>query len=639
MLWLLTIAIPLLIFFFWWSWRKRQKLTAQFVQSRLLAHLTVGVSRSALKMRMGLLVLAVTLLLAALARPLWGEVAEEVRQRGLDIVIAIDTSRSMLAEDLAPNRLARAKLAALDLMRLAKHDRLGLVAFAGTAFLQCPLTLDEEAFRQSVNALEVGIIPQGGTALAEAIDASLGAFKETDENFKILVLFTDGEDNEQGGLEAAQKAARSGMRIFTVGVGTANGELLRVQDEQGRRDYVKDDQGNVVKSRLNESWLTQIATATEGFYLAMSGANTMDVLYRQGLAPLPRGETTTKMIRQHKEQYMWPLSLALVLLLLEMFWAERKRVERAAPLSVAPVNEELRKAVAALAVLFFVATATASPGSALREYERGHFDEAHREFEKLADKHPQDARLHYNAGAAAYQAQRYDEAANHFLSAINPENLPLQQNAYYNLGNAHFRIGEQQDNPQQKTEAWEQAVKGYESALKLDSQDADAQFNLALVKKKLEELRQQQQQSKEQNKDQSKDDKDEQKDKNQDQQQQKEDQEKQQPQEPKPEDKQQQNQKDEQNRPKQDKPEDQQESAQDKDKADDKDGPDDKNSSRAQNQPGQEQDGSTEAPATPGQMTNEQVQKLLDAARSEEKAMIFQPPEKTRNKARVFKDW
>jgi Ca-activated chloride channel family protein len=227
MLWLLAITVPLLSFFFWWSWRKRQKLTAQFVQSRLLSYLTVGVSKSALKMRMALLVIAVALVLLTLARPLWGEVAEEVRQRGLDIVVAIDTSRSMLAEDVAPNRLARAKLAALDLMRLAKHDRLGLVVFAGTAFLQCPLTLDEDAFRQSVNAIEVGIIPQGGTALTEAIDASLAAFKEANENFKILVLFTDGEDHEAGALEAFENSAPSMRKEYVRQVTEAKAQETR----------------------------------------------------------------------------------------------------------------------------------------------------------------------------------------------------------------------------------------------------------------------------------------------------------------------------------------------------------------------------------------------------------------------------
>src|SRR5204863_10043701 len=166
----------------------------------------------------------------------------ETRQRGLDIVVAIDTSKSMLAEDITPNRLARAKLAALDLMQQAKSDRLGLLAFAGSAFLQCPLTIDDNAFRQSVESLDVNIIPQGGTALAEAINTALTAFKEG-ENFKVLVLFTDGEDNDEGALAAAEAAAKEGMKIFTIGVGTAEGELLRMKDAKGRTDYIRDDQG------------------------------------------------------------------------------------------------------------------------------------------------------------------------------------------------------------------------------------------------------------------------------------------------------------------------------------------------------------------------------------------------------------
>src|SRR6058998_1526337 len=133
----------------------------------------------------------------------------------------------MLATDVAPDRLRRAQLAALDLKRLAKSDRLGLVAFAGSAFLQCPLTLDDEAFRQSVEALDVNIIPQGGTALAEAIYAAKGAFKAGNDNHKVLVLFTDGEDHDGHALEAAKAAGKDGLRIFTVGVGTASGELLR----------------------------------------------------------------------------------------------------------------------------------------------------------------------------------------------------------------------------------------------------------------------------------------------------------------------------------------------------------------------------------------------------------------------------
>ncbi len=329
LLWLLWLVVPALAVFFWWAWRTRQRLISQFVQSRLLANLTVGVSSRRQKWRMALLVLAAALLVIVLARPQWGFTWEEAKQRGLDVVVAIDTSKSMLAEDIPPNRLARAKLAALELMQRARTDRLGLVAFAGTAFLQCPLTIDDAAFRQSVEALDVNTISQGGTALAAAIEATLTAYKEGD-NYKILVLFTDGEDHDSGALEAAENAAKEGLRIFTVGIGTAEGELLRLKNAQGNSDYVRDEQGNVVKSHLNERLLQQIAGATEGgFYLPLRGAKVIDTLYDQGLAKLPKSQHEEKFVRRYHERYHWPLALAVVLLLVEMLFPERKREPRA----------------------------------------------------------------------------------------------------------------------------------------------------------------------------------------------------------------------------------------------------------------------------------------------------------------------
>src|SRR6266566_3497689 len=232
-LWLLLVIPPGMFAFFWWSWRKRKQLVTQFIQARLLPALTVGISNKRQKFRLGSLLLAVVCLILALARPQWGFDLEVAKLRGLDIVVAIDTSKSMLAEDVAPNRLARAKLAALDLMQQAKADRLGLVAFAGSAFLQCPLTIDDAAFRQSVDSLDVNIIPQGGTALAQAIETALTAFKEG-ENYKVMVLFTDGEDQDSGALAAAQKATASDLIIFTIGIGSAEGEILRIKDAKGR---------------------------------------------------------------------------------------------------------------------------------------------------------------------------------------------------------------------------------------------------------------------------------------------------------------------------------------------------------------------------------------------------------------------
>src|SRR5438477_1344053 len=338
LLWLLLLAIPGTIAFFWWAWRIKRRLISQFVQSRLLANLTVGVSTTRQKIRMGLLVASVALLILVLARPQWGFDWEEAKQRGLDIVVAIDTSKSMLAEDVPPNRLTRAKLAALDLKRLAKTDRVGLIAFAGSAFLQCPLSLDDEAFRQSLNALDVNIIPQGGTALAEAIDTAQSAFKDKSDNHKVLVLFTDGEDHDGNAVEAARTAGKEGMLIFTVGVGTANGELLKVTDAKGRSDFIKDEQGNVVKSHLEEKLLQDIsqAAAPGGFYMLLSGANAMDLLYERGLAPLPKSEHSDRRVKRYHERYQWLLGLTILLLIGEMFLPEKRparRTERSRALS------------------------------------------------------------------------------------------------------------------------------------------------------------------------------------------------------------------------------------------------------------------------------------------------------------------
>ena len=433
-LWLLLVLPPALAAFFWWATRQREKLAARFIEARLLPALTVGLSPTRLKIRLACLVSAVALLIIALARPQWGFDLEEVRQHGLDIVVAIDTSKSMLATDIAPNRLTRAKLAALDLMQQAGADRLGLVAFTGDAFLECPLTIDDTAFRQSVEALDVNTLPQGGTAIAEAINTALTAFKER-ESYKVLVLLTDGEDNDGGALEAAQNAAKAGLKIFTVGIGTAEGDLLRVTDANGNSDYVRDEQGNVVKSHLNESLLEQIAGAASGFYLPLRGANTIDTLYEKGLAPLPKSEGKERWIRRYHERYHWPLGLAILLLLVEMLLPRRKPEKK---------NDMAGARVLAMMILLLLpGAANGSPASALKDYKAKKFAAAQKEYERLAsvDK-TGDARFVFNAGAAAYGATNYDAALKDFSAALAARDVKLQQAAYYNIGNTQFRIGE-----------------------------------------------------------------------------------------------------------------------------------------------------------------------------------------------------
>jgi len=634
-LWSLLLLVPLAVLLMW-SWRVRQRLLTQFISPRLLETLMSGVSRQRQKVRLGLFTMAVGLLLFSLAQPRWGFSLEEAKQRGLDIVVAIDTSKSMLADDIQPNRLQRAKLAALDLMRLAQSDRLGLVAFAGGAFLQCPLSLDEEAFRQSIDFLDVNIIPQGGTALAEAIQTARSAFKEETENHKVLVLFTDGEDNDDAdaALKAAQEAGKAGMRIFTMGVGTPTGELVSSKDPYGNRVFIKDAEGNVVKSRLNESLLQQIAKATDGFYLPLTGVRTMEVLYERGLAPLPKSEFSTRTIRQYYERFQWFIAAAIVLLLTEMLFPERMK-------SAKPGAQRPRPLVAAVGAVLLLLSGAYSFGAstdALKDYEQGKYSKARMEFERLARKNPEDSRLRYNAGAAAFQDEDYDTALKYFNATLSAPDLRLQEQSYYNLGNTLFRLGEKSEEAKAKQQQWEQSLHQYESALKLNTNDVDAKFNLDLVKRKLEELKQQQQKQDkkdDQNKDDQKDkDKQDQQDKKDEQQkqdksdQQKKDQEKQDQQKQEQEKQQQDSQKKDQQAQKQDQQQDQK-------KQDDQ--------QTAQDQRGQEPDKSAQQPnyARVMQMTPQQAQQLLDAQKSDERAMIFQPQNLRTNKPRdrVFKDW
>ena len=351
---------PVLAAFFWWALRVRQKLLAQFIHARLLAGLTVGVSPTRQKIRFALVILAVALLIITIARPQRGFDLQEVEQHGLDIVVAVDTSKSMLATDIAPNRLERAKLAALELMQRAGTDRMGLVAFAGDAFLECPLTIDNTAFQQSVQALNVNSIPQGGTALAAAINTALTAFKEKN-HYKALVLFTDGEDNDEGALEAAENAAKEGLKIFTIGIGSAEGTLVTVAGADGNTDYIRDEKGQVVKTKLNEALLQQIATTAGGFYLPLRGANTMDTLYEHGLAPLPKSENKEKLVRRYHEQFHWPLTAAMLLLLAEMFLPERKKSKVQKSLQTATKSKvETPAIVALIAILLLPVAAKAS---------------------------------------------------------------------------------------------------------------------------------------------------------------------------------------------------------------------------------------------------------------------------------------
>ncbi|MFN0069668.1 MAG: VWA domain-containing protein [Limisphaerales bacterium] len=649
-LWLLAGAAPLLALLAAWSWRRRRELVARFVPVRLQQRLAPGISRGRYAARAGLWLAGLACLLLALARPRLGVTDVEMNQRGLDVLVAIDVSRSMLAEDggAGVSRLARARLAAMDLVRLGGGDRFGLIAFAGTAFLQTPLTFDDEAFRQSLEALAPDLLPQGGTALGPAIRTALSAADSKEGNVSALVIFTDGENHESGVDEAAAAAAQAGLRIFTVGVGSPRGEVIQLRDAEGRVTYLKDATGQVVKSALNETMLKQIAEQTRGFYLPLQGPNPMATLYERGLAPLPRLDAGRRTFRQFHERFQWPLAAALALLALESLLPDQRR-RRGKLRAAAREHPTLRGVAAGAAGLLLLAAAAprteASAAAALRDYQRGQFGQAQAEYERLAARDTNDLRLRFNAGAAAFKARDLDNAEGGFRAATQAADIGLQKDAWRNLGDTAYFRGDAAPDPELKRQSWQEALRRYETALKINPADPAARNNREFVRRALEELppppKQQQQQKPQQQDPKSKQQEDPQPDQQSGKDNQPQDQEQSQG---------------DQEQPPEEKPGQQPKSPDSGQRQDGRDQPDNPDQSRGQDSP-QAEDGkqgreargdqgesgqdaaASGADGTPreaGDLTRAEAQRLLDSARGEEKIL---PLEKPRARSRTLKDW
>jgi Ca-activated chloride channel family protein len=322
--WLMAL-VPLVIVLFIWSFRARRRALEQFVAAPLAARLTASVRPVARRWKAILLVGTLVFALLALTRPQWGFEWREVKRKGVDIFVLLDVSKSMLAEDVRPNRLAQAKFAVEDLLQKLEGDRIGLIAFAGTAFVQCPLTVDYAAFRMTLRDADPGIIPRGGTAIAAAVRTALKGFAAGEGSDRAIVIMTDGEQTE-GDIEAvAREAAQAGVRIYAIGIGTTEGELIPVRERGASLAFVKDDAGNVVKSRLDEESLKKLALETKGIYVhSAAGDFGMDTIYEKGIGQLQHKEQEARLQKRRFEKFQWPLGVAFGLLLVESFIRDRK---------------------------------------------------------------------------------------------------------------------------------------------------------------------------------------------------------------------------------------------------------------------------------------------------------------------------
>ncbi|MDQ8193214.1 VWA domain-containing protein [Coraliomargarita sp. SDUM461004] len=476
-----------------YGFRRRDALLSRFAASRLLEQLTEQASLSRTWIKSTSILLAVLAIGIALSRPQLGVEWSERKARGLDIVFVLDSSKSMLATDLRPTRLDRAKLAIIDLLERLESDRIGLVAFAGQAFLQTPPTLDYSAFRESLDAIDPGIMTSGGSDLGNAIKEAAEAFP-TESNVKVVVLLTDGEDLGGHATQAAEAAQEDGIQVFAIGIGTPEGEYLKIRNQQGIEEYVRDADGQPVRSQLDEDTLQQIAHATGGSYSRLSSAS-LDQLYRSVIATLPREERASELQEIRIERFQWPLFIAVALLVMEILIRRRRSVHIHANLIL-------------LSLLLATTTET-----------QAQVDSPTEPLSPAKTEQPTDARNIYNAAYDALTAGDYESAIRDYQTAIaHTDDLMLQRDALYNLGYATYQQGRssyKSGDPQTALEQIKKAETLYQSAQEIDPEDTSIQQDLeqiTAVREAIEKLIEEQQQQDDSSQDSDKSDQQDQQD-------------------------------------------------------------------------------------------------------------------------------
>ncbi|MBT63858.1 MAG: hypothetical protein CML13_11670 [Puniceicoccaceae bacterium] len=507
--WLTITPILLIIFggMLAYGFQRRDALLSRFAASRLLDQLTEQASRTRTWLKATCILLAVTAVAIALARPQLGVEWSERKARGLDIVFVLDSSKSMLATDLRPTRLDRAKLAIIDLVERLESDRIGLVAFAGQAFLQTPPTLDYAAFRESLDAVDPSIMTSGGSDLGNAIKEAAKAFP-SETNVKVVVLLTDGEDLGGNAIEAATTAREEGIQVFAIGIGTPEGEYLKIRNAQGIEEYVRDAEGQPVRSQLDESTLQQIAKATAGSYSRLSNAS-LDQLYSSVIATLPREERESELQEIHIERFQWALSAAVIFLVLEVLIRRRRStgihasLAILALLTITPNDRQECLSYIAHAHLSDARQTPLpfSPQSHQHRAKQPHQMQAGPSIPFLqndeaestpstdtppADTPPtNDARSLYNAAYQALSNGDYESAIQGYEAAIaQSEDFKLQGDSLYNLGYASYQQARQtyqSGDPQTALEQIKKAEALYQSAQEIAPEDTSIQQDLEQV--------------------------------------------------------------------------------------------------------------------------------------------------------------
>ncbi len=478
-------AVPLMLLVFIYGMKNRGKSLSRFSSLKGLRVIAPDADPNPRRIKAGLMLCVLLFLAFALAGPQYGYKWQEIERKGIDIIIALDCSKSMLAADIKPTRLDRAKREVYDLLAMLKGDRVGLVAFAGTAFLQCPLTLDYEAFNIFLNALSPDFLPIGGSDLPEALLTSFAGFDKKVNSEKAVILITDGENTgDEDPVKTAEELEKAGVKLFCIGVGS--GEGVPVPDEQG--GFRKDSSGHIVLTRLDEDTLKKIAVLTGGAYIrSVAGDMDLDLIYTKEIRGKMESSTLSTGRKQiWEDRYQWFLAVAIIALIAEIF-LPKTRLSGKAGLFV----------LIALCVLTPAASEADTAMEGLKAYQKGDYEKALKLFIDAQLETPDKPEILYNIGNTYYKTGDFDSAQKNYSQAMKTQNPSLRQKSLYNLGNCNFRKGD-----------YEAAVKNYEESLKLAPNDEQAKQNLEFVKTVMAQKKQEQKQEGDKKKEDSQEKKD-----------------------------------------------------------------------------------------------------------------------------------
>ena len=481
-LWFL-FAVPVIAGLLALDAHRRRRLLERLGDRALVDRLSQSLSVEKRIMKGLLVVVAAAFLVLALARPQWGMKTETVRRRGVDVMVAVDTSMSMLSEDMKPNRLAQARSAIRGLFDLLQGDRVGLVAFAGTAYVACPLTLDYGAAAMFVDILDTDLLPVHGTNIAAAIRAATEAFPKEEGRHKVIVLVTDGEDHEGDVDAAVSEAVDRGIIIHAVGVGATGGVPIPIRNARGDvTGYKEDREHRKVTSRLDEGALQAIAGATHGKYFRSTPEGIELQSVYEEIAAMDPKNMTSRTVTRFEERYIIPLGAALLLLGIETALGDRRR----RPARKAATGRRAAAAAAALLLALLTPSGTlADPAvknnEGNRKYEAKRYDDALKSYTDAQAERPAAPEIHYNIGNVLLRKGDPDKAIEEYLRAQSNGTKSVAEAAHFNRGNALMMKGQLQP-----------AIDAYVQALKIDPRDPDAKRNLELALRLLEKQQQQQ---------------------------------------------------------------------------------------------------------------------------------------------------